>query len=902
MANIKKLKILLFGPIREAESESLFLEKLVAAHQSKAGPFDVVFCVGQSHWPWRLVGSESAEHPSLSRPEQQNGAAPTSSLPVPVYLHDIHLETPSTSVGSMELSSGDRSDNHHSTGAVEQPQQLARNLFVLHTHTAMRGINGPLRQGVWRLRIHPDKPELVVASCPRNVRVDAPDTQQHLLTHFNHVSYTGCDFLFSHEWPQGIETYLPANANDERNWLRSDKSVAFSPLSFDVAHVALQARARYHVSPSNFFVQSAPFEHLSALHSSFTPRHVGRFLTLSPVQKHPHASVETGSGSSRNNNITKFVHAVGIVPLHSMSSIELEEQRASTVGLRPSPFTDAAYEMESGGKSSSTSTTANSAIAAPTSRTSATHSGIGQGGLSEASARRILNQENQKDRMPQRWLQKRSHAQSEGNHLFEVDPSCTSLFVYGLHQDVSGRLQQSQPGDKMLLEYFAPMGAQRIRRPVQHATTSFCFVEFETHDQAARCLERTVGQAEVQGVALQVKWRSSSTPSSHKPQEASKKQRLTEVEAKDSSTLYFKLPNSIVDIKTAADALRKVMEQTLEDALAGDDGDRVSAQDEPALQVVLRVPIATGETVAHFGFMDFASHAAASMALATLTGSTDGGRLLDEIKRLPMPEFKEGLYLHWARPDVKSKTSDDCEKNVIVDPSGFCFERKHFPPDARKDCWFCLASESCEKHLITAVYDTCYVTMPKGAVHKGHVLLVPVKHDSAGALKDSAMTNEMEEIKEKLRQHASASYNMDLFVFERAMETKRGYHTHVQCIPIERNSAMKVQATMLAQAAKAGFRLSELNTDLSLRTILDADNNEGYFYAEISTSSTGIKRFIYKDDALGKPLVPLQFGREVLAAVLGQPELAHWKSCVASRDEESRMASLFRDSFAAYCE
>jgi hypothetical protein len=42
--------------------------------------------------------------------------------------------------------------------------------------------------------------------------------------------------------------------------------------------------------------------------------------------------------------------------------------------------------------------------------------------------------------------------------------------------------------------------------------------------------------------------------------------------------------------------------------------------------------------------------------------------------------------------------------------------------------------------------------------------------------------------------------------------------------------------------------------------------------------------------------VPLQFGREVLAAVLGKPELAHWKSCVVDKEQEAEVAGAFRKS------
>ncbi len=64
----------------------------------------------------------------------------------------------------------------------------------------------------------------------------------------------------------------------------------------------------------------------------------------------------------------------------------------------------------------------------------------------------------------------------------------------------------------------------------------------------------------------------------------------------------------------------------------------------------------------------------------------------------------------------------------------------------------------------------------------------------------------------RLRQHASEKWNCDLYAFERAIQTKGGYHTHVQCIPIERGLGMKLQATMMAMARSIpNFDLKELN-------------------------------------------------------------------------------------------
>jgi diadenosine tetraphosphate (Ap4A) HIT family hydrolase len=411
----------------------------------------------------------------------------------------------------------------------------------------------------------------------------------------------------------------------------------------------------------------------------------------------------------------------------------------------------------------------------------------------------------------------------------------------------------------------------------------------------------------VEGVELEVRWAAQKKKLTV-AQQPSKRQRLTESEAKDSSTAYFKLllpADEEFDVNEAAEVVRRWMERTLEDALAGDnDGEeRVTAETEPALQVQVRVP-ETQSGGSRYGFLDFASHAAANMALATLTGSTDGGRVLEDAKVVPEKTVGQ-VYLHWAQ--ARDVDPEKKARDLIEDASGFKFERKHFPADSRKDCWFCLASEDCEKHLITGVYNTCYAAMPKGPVHPGHVLLVPVQHGSQGALKDAAVAEEMEMLKSMLRKHASTEYDADLFVFERAIQTKGGYHTHVQCIPVERNLGWKLQKTLLSQGTKIGMDLREVNSDVGIRALLSGDDDgddNGYFYAEIPIEGHEYKRFLCKQ-ASGdsrRASVPLQFGREVLAAVVGKPELAHWKSCVTDREKEADDAARFRESFKKYNE
>jgi diadenosine tetraphosphate (Ap4A) HIT family hydrolase len=814
MAN-SKLKILLFGEV--ADQAAPFCVKLKALNASKAGPFDAAFCVGPC---------------SLTALLEQD-------FPIPLYLQQV--ATADSELVEDIISKADaiaKDDQEDTTDELQSCLSLGKNIFYL------RDAKNVSAAGIWRISVTTKKPEIVVACCPARFLSDGPAAVP-LKDSLKHVSYTGCDLLLTSEWPQGIEQVLPGT--EETN------------VSFDVANIALAARARYHAVPAATFQQSPPFQHLSAATSTVKVQHTGRFLGLSAVKTAAEAKAVGKPG--------KFVHALSLTPLHSCSAVELQGQKAEEAAA--CPFTDDSYQHDGG----------------------ASHSASAQqSGLSEASARRILAEERSKQTgtTAHRWniTNKRRRKDDNDTEPVEVDPSMKTLFVHGLHKDVTGRMQ-TLAGDPVLWKFFEPHGITLIRRPPGAPTSAFCFLDFESHKAATACLEEMSGNAVVDGVDLDIRWGTQKKKDGK--EHPNKRQRLTEAEARDSSVLFFRwLATQPEDERTQenAEMLRKWMETTLEDALAGEDDEKVTAESEPALQVKVTVPDAEDM---HFGFLEFASHAAASMAVATITGSTDGGIITQETKG--RPDSLVGVAMHWSHGPKEKK--DD----VVEDASGFRFERKHFPADSRKDCWFCLASKGCEKHLITGVFDTCYAAMPKGPVHQGHVLLVPVEHSNKGVLHDPIVSLELDDIKKKLRQHASSVYDNDLFVFERAIQTKHGYHTHVQCIPVQRKLGLELQTTLLAQAQKAGMDLREINSDLGLSALLNSDdeNDGGYFYAEIPVTGTEFKRYLYKVHP-GSRNVPLQLGREVVAAVLKKPELAHWKSCVLDKEQETEIAAALRKS------
>ena len=221
----------------------------------------------------------------------------------------------------------------------------------------------------------------------------------------------------------------------------------------------MRARARYHIAPGAVFVQSSPFKHLSSSTSTFAPKHIGRFISL--------ASVVSPKEAKEKGKLGKFVHALGMTPLHDMTAAELQQVPDD---VRPCPFTDESYQIQpEDGLALKPNT-----------------------GLSEAQARRLMAQNSGQD---YRWSNKRKEIASEDDQ--DVDESNATLFLHGLHKDVSGQLQN---GTVTIMQAFQTFGVLNVRRPP--TASSYAFLEFDSHAAARKCLEVTGGEVEITGVRL----------------------------------------------------------------------------------------------------------------------------------------------------------------------------------------------------------------------------------------------------------------------------------------------------------------------------------------------------------------------------------------------------------------
>ncbi|KAK3835889.1 MAG: CwfJ C-terminus 1-domain-containing protein-like protein, partial [Linnemannia elongata] len=209
-------------------------------------------------------------------------------------------------------------------------------------------------------------------------------------------------------------------------------------------------------------------------------------------------------------------------------------------------------------------------------------------------------------------------------------------------------------------------------------------------------------------------------------------------------------------------------------------------------------------------------------------------------------------------------------------------------------CWFCLSNPDVDKNLIVSIGTEVYVAMSKGQLPEtspsplvpggGHVLLIGINHISSFGKGDpeslSDINSELRKYKEGLRKlYESKGAGMV------TLELSQGgvnQHAHIQILPVP-TEKIDDAAAEEAPTPTAGW-LDRLPAGLK----------EGFFRVELP----GDRVMVCPIPA--EQRVDMQFGRTVLADVLGLPDRAHWKRCVKTADEERKDSNAFKAAFRPY--
>ena len=216
-------------------------------------------------------------------------------------------------------------------------------------------------------------------------------------------------------------------------------------------------------------------------------------------------------------------------------------------------------------------------------------------------------------------------------------------------------------------------------------------------------------------------------------------------------------------------------------------------------------------------------------------------------------------------------------------------ERKSKQPkktnfDKDHSCWFCLGNPKAELHLVVAVGDHSYVALSKGPTHDLHCLVIPIEHvASLSALSQDAL-REIQEFKKRI--HKLFSSKDCIAVFVEVFVPREGResvsHAVLQAYPIQKQfpeSIVKKEFDKMAIESKLTWKSTQFEDLLS--------SSYGYIYMEFGMESR-ISEF---DKDI---FVPMNCMRDAICKILKSPNKRNWKECTNCRDEEERLASIFK--------
>ncbi|RKF72094.1 CWF19-like protein mug161 [Golovinomyces cichoracearum] len=234
------------------------------------------------------------------------------------------------------------------------------------------------------------------------------------------------------------------------------------------------------------------------------------------------------------------------------------------------------------------------------------------------------------------------------------------------------------------------------------------------------------------------------------------------------------------------------------------------------------------------------------------------------------------------------------------------------------ECFFCLSNPKLESHLIAAIGEDSYLTVAKGPLtttinntkhgidFPAHILIISLTHSPTIASiteEENAREKtfaEMNKFREALQNMIAKMSGNRLGAVTYDISKRNGIHTHWQFIPVPE----KMSRQGLVEAA---FRVEAENLSYPDFEVRDPPFNlleSNFFRAWIWTppskekhiGSTKCITMSFDDDFR----FSLQYGRTVLAKLLGLEERIQWRDCAQSEEEEIKDNEKFKLAFKGF--
>jgi hypothetical protein len=244
--------------------------------------------------------------------------------------------------------------------------------------------------------------------------------------------------------------------------------------------------------------------------------------------------------------------------------------------------------------------------------------------------------------------------------------------------------------------------------------------------------------------------------------------------------------------------------------------------------------------------------------------------------------------------------------------------RRRSPPPGPDRCYFCLSNPNISQHMICSLGDEAYITTAKGPLttsttfkeqgldFPGNFIIIPLPHaptiPSLGPVSEhqgEAMRtyNEMTRFREAIQAMVSSKSSHKLGAVTWEIRRDRNVHLIWQTLAIPVDLIQK-------GVAEAAFRVEAENLKYPAFITKDLTPEEQASYGDF------FRVWLWADDGEDKikgkslvmPLAPdmrfdLQFGRRVLAKLLGLEKRLIWQDCKQTEEEETKDVEAFREAF-----
>ncbi|KAF2487332.1 CwfJ C-terminus 2-domain-containing protein-like protein [Neohortaea acidophila] len=240
--------------------------------------------------------------------------------------------------------------------------------------------------------------------------------------------------------------------------------------------------------------------------------------------------------------------------------------------------------------------------------------------------------------------------------------------------------------------------------------------------------------------------------------------------------------------------------------------------------------------------------------------------------------------------------------------------QKHQPPPTPDQCFFCLSNANCETHMIGSIGEDCYVTIAKGPLttrstfpdlgFTGHVLLIPLHHSAT--LSSIPDQDARQSTVKEMQRYRTAMHDMiatrskgddgtaKLGAVTWEISRGGGVHVHWQFLPVSVDLIQKglVEAAFDVEAENLSYpKFAKKSADV-------AAAEEGDYFKVMIWSEAIRKEMVLLLDREFR--FDLQFGRKVMAKLLGLESRTDWRACAQDKTEEEADVAVFKEAFKQF--